>query len=105
VKSKYESQNLTEKIVPETESVAFPKTCSERVVDNPHFGRILRQRLESRHGEGALRDALAQLTDAQLIAIYLKNERQGRDHLAKTQTQKQADKVNHLIRRAEKEAS
>ena len=105
MKSEYKSQNLTGKIVPETESVALPKTCSERIVDNPHFARILRQRLESRHGEGALRDALAQLTDAELVQKYLANEQHGKNHRDKTQAQKQANKMNRLMRRAEKEAS
>ena len=80
-------------------------TTEMRMRDNKHFARILRQRLESRHGAGALRETLSQMSDSELIAMYLKNEQQGRDHLAKTQTQKQADKMNHLMRRAEKEMS
>ena len=98
MKSQYKSQNLAEKIVPETESVALPKTCSERIISNPHFARILRQRLESRHGDGALRETLARLTDQELVDAYLKNEQQGRDHIAKT-------RVKHLLNRAEKEIS
>jgi hypothetical protein len=43
------------------------------------------------------------MSDSELIDAYLNNEQQGRDHLAKTQTQKQAAKMNHLMRRAEKE--
>jgi hypothetical protein len=68
-----------------------------RIRDNPHFARVLRQRLESRHPHGAVRETLAQMTDAELIAMYLKNEQQGRDHLAKTRVQK-------LLARAEKQS-
>jgi hypothetical protein len=102
VKSKYESQNLTGKIVPETESVALPKTCSERVVGNPHFARHLRAKL-LRRACPTVREILDTLDDAQLVEMFLRNEQQGRDHLAKTRVKKQADKVNHLMRRAEKE--
>lgn len=105
MKSKYTSQNLTEKIVPETEPVAFPKTCSERIVGNKHFAGILRKRLESRHGEGAVRDAITLMSDAELVAAYLANEQQGKNHRAKTQAQQQTDKMNHLLRRAAKEVS
>ena len=83
MKSKYTSQNLTEKIVPETEPVAFPKTCSERIVSNPHFARLLRQRLQRRHGnDTACGEALAELSDADLIASYLHNEARGKEHAA-----------------------
>jgi hypothetical protein len=76
-----------------------------RLRENKHFASLLRRRLEARHGNGALRERLAQMSDSELIDAYLNNEQQGRDHLAKTQTQKQADKMNHLMRRAEKEVS
>ena len=95
--SKYASQNLAEKIVPETEPVAFPKTCSERIVSNPHFARLLRQRLENRHRDGALRETLARLSDQELVDMYLKNEQQGRDHLA-------TSRVQNLLARAAKQA-
>jgi hypothetical protein len=59
-----------------------------RIRDNKHFASLLRQRLKSRHGNGALREILARLTDAELIETYLRNERQGRDHIAKRQAEK-----------------
>ena len=64
--------------------------AEERIVGNPHFARVLRQRLESRHPHGAVRETLARLTDDQLIAAYLNNERQGRDHTAKPRAEKEA---------------
>ncbi len=51
-----------------------------RIRDNAHFARLLRQRLESRHGNGALREALARMSDSELIEAYLNNERLGREH-------------------------
>jgi hypothetical protein len=59
-----------------------------RIVSNPHFARVLRQRLESRHPHGAVRDTLARLSDSELIAAYLNNERLGREHAAKRRTEK-----------------
>jgi hypothetical protein len=103
--SEYKAANLTPTFIPTTEAVTPPKTCSERIASNRHFARLLRQRLESRHEGGALRETLDKLTDAELVEKYLANEQQGRNHCAKTQAQKQADKVNHLLRRAEKETS
>jgi hypothetical protein len=62
-----------------------------RLKNNPQFASLLRQRLESRHGVGALREALAQLTDAQLVEKYLANEKQGREHTAKRRAEKAAE--------------
>jgi hypothetical protein len=59
-----------------------------RIKNNPHFASLLRRRLESRHGAGALREALVQLTDAQLVEKYLANEKQGREHTAKRRAEK-----------------
>jgi len=54
-----------------------------RIKSNPHFASLLRKRLESRHGNGALRETLAWMSDVQLIETYLRHERQGREHAAK----------------------
>ena len=61
-----------------------------RVISNPHFARLLRQRLESRHGNGALREMLARLSDQELIDSYLANEARGREHAAKQRAAKEA---------------
>ena len=63
-----------------------------RIVSNPHFARILRQRLESRHPHGAVRDTLARLSDDELIAVYLNNEKLGREHTAKRRAEKEASR-------------
>jgi hypothetical protein len=89
MKSQYTSQNLTEKIVPETESVAFPKTCSERIVDNPHFAAHLRTRL-LRRASPAVCEILSHMSDTELVETYLRNEQQGRNHVAKRQTERRA---------------
>jgi hypothetical protein len=54
-----------------------------RIRENTHFARLLRQRLESRHGNGALREMLARLSDEELIDVWLRNEQQGKEHAAK----------------------
>jgi len=61
-----------------------------RIRENKHFASMLRRRLESRHGNGALRDTLARMSDAELIETYLRNERQGREHAAKRRAEKAA---------------
>jgi len=61
-----------------------------RIRDNKHFASLLRRRLESRHGNGALREMLERLTDDELIEGYLRNERQGREHVAKRLAEKGA---------------
>jgi hypothetical protein len=66
------------------------KNAETRIVSNPHFARVLRQRLESRHPHGAVRETLSQLSDSELIAAYLNNERQGREHAANQQAAKEA---------------
>ncbi len=55
-------------------------TTETRIRENAHFARLLRQRLESRHGNGALRETLARMSDSELIEAYLNNERLGREH-------------------------
>jgi len=64
------------------------ENAEARIAGNPHFARLLRQRLESRHPHGAVRETLARLTDDQLIAAYLTNERLGREHTAKRRAEK-----------------
>jgi SOS response regulatory protein OraA/RecX len=59
-----------------------------RIRENKHFASLLRQRLKSRHGNGALRERLAQMSDSELIEMYLRNERQGREHSAKQRAEK-----------------
>jgi len=59
-----------------------------RIRENAHFARLLRQRLESRHGNGALREMLAQMTDAELIDVWLRNEQQAKEHAAKRRAEK-----------------
>jgi len=65
-------------------------TTGSRIRNNPHFARILRQRLESRHPHGAVRETLSQLSDQELIAAYLNNERLGREHTAKRRAERGA---------------
>jgi hypothetical protein len=58
-----------------------PNNATEtRIRENAHFARLLRQRLESRHGNGALRETLARMSDSELIEAYLNHERLGREH-------------------------
>jgi hypothetical protein len=60
-----------------------------RIKSNPHFASLLRRRLESRHGNGAVRERLARMSDAELIEVYLNNERQGREHAAQSRIAKE----------------
>jgi hypothetical protein len=62
-----------------------------RIRENAHFARLLRQRLESRHGNGALREMLARLSDQELIDSYLANEARGREHAAKRRAEKESE--------------
>jgi hypothetical protein len=62
-----------------------------RIVSNPHFARLLRQRLESRHGAGALRETLARLTDEELVNQWLRHEEQGRAHASRRRAEKEAN--------------
>jgi hypothetical protein len=55
-------------------------TTETRIRENAHFARLLRQRLESRHGNGALGETLAWMSDSELIEAYLNNEKLGREH-------------------------
>ena len=66
-------------------------TTESRIRDNAHFARLLRQRLESRHGNGALRETLARMSDQELIDVWLRNEQQGKDHVAKRRAEKEAN--------------
>jgi hypothetical protein len=61
-----------------------------RIRDNAHFARLLRQRLESRHGNGALRETLARMSDSELIEAWLRNEQQAKDYAAKRRAAKEA---------------
>jgi hypothetical protein len=56
------------------------RSTETRIRENAHFARLLRQRLESRHGNGALSETLARMSDSELIEAYLNNERLGREH-------------------------
>jgi hypothetical protein len=60
------------------------KNAEARIAGNPHFARVLRQRLENRHPQqGAVRETLSRMNDQELITAYLNNERLGREHTAK----------------------
>jgi len=61
-----------------------------RIKSNSHFASTLRRRLESRNGNGALHETLARISDAELIEIYLNNERQGREYSATLRAEKGA---------------
>jgi hypothetical protein len=65
-------------------------TTETRIRENGHFARLLRQGLESRHGNGALREMLARMTDAELIEAYLRNEEQRRNDVARRRAEKAA---------------
>jgi hypothetical protein len=69
---------------------AANSSTETRIRENAHFARLLRQRLESRHGNGVLREMLARVTDAELIEAYLRNEDQGRNHVARRRAEKEA---------------
>jgi hypothetical protein len=60
-----------------------------RISSNKHFGSHLRTRL-LRRASPAAREILDTLSDAQLVEIYLKNEKQGREHSARLRAQKGA---------------
>jgi hypothetical protein len=62
-----------------------------RIRDNRHFAQMLRKRLESRHGNGALRETLPLLSDSELVDLWLRNEQQGKDHAAKRRAEKEAN--------------
>ena len=54
-----------------------------RAKSNPHFARLLRQRLERRHGKDtACGKTLAELSDDDLVALYFHNEARGKEHAA-----------------------
>ena len=62
---------------------------SSKLECNKHVARDLRRRLEQRHAKGtAARDMLGRLSDAELVALYLSHEEQGRAHVAKRQAEK-----------------
>jgi hypothetical protein len=62
--------------------------AATRIRENTHFARLLRRRLESRHGSGALRETLAKMTDEELVDVWLRNEQQGREHSEKMRAEK-----------------
>jgi hypothetical protein len=70
---------------------AVNSSTETRIRENAHFARLLRQRLESRHGNGALRETLARMSDSELIEAYLNNERLGREHAAKRRAAKESE--------------
>jgi hypothetical protein len=58
---------------------------------NKHFGSHLRKQLERRHPKGtALRETLDNLSDADLIEVFFRNERQGQEHVAKRRAEHEA---------------
>lgn len=63
-------------------------TTETRIRNNPHFARLLRQRLERRHPHGAVRETLSRLSDSELITAYLNNEKLGREHAARRRAEK-----------------
>jgi len=60
-----------------------------RIKSNPHFANLLRQRLLAHNGNGAIRETLAELSDEELIAVWLQNEQQGREYHAKHQARRE----------------
>jgi hypothetical protein len=62
-------------------------TIEARIVSNKHFADHLRARL-LRRACPAARELLATLTDEQLVDIYLANEKQGREHVAKLRAER-----------------
>jgi hypothetical protein len=58
--------------------------------ENTHFARPMRQRLESRHRNKAPRETLAQMTDQELVDVWLRNGQQRKDHAAKRRLDKEA---------------
>jgi hypothetical protein len=66
-------------------------TAETRIRDNKHFASMLRRRLAARHPLGtALRETLDSLSDAALIEVYFRNERQGQEHVAKRRAEQEA---------------
>ncbi len=62
-----------------------------RIKNNPHFASLLRRRLESRHGAGALRETLARLSDQELADAYLRHEEQARAHASRRRAEKEIE--------------
>jgi hypothetical protein len=59
---------------------------AERIRSNRHFATVLRKRLESRHAQGtALRRALDQPSDTELVEQYLLHDRLLIEQLAKSE--------------------
>jgi hypothetical protein len=77
-------------------------TSESRIKSNPHFASLLRQRLLARNGNGAIRETLEQLSDEELISVWLQNEQQGREYHAKRQARKaeRDSPFNRIIKRA-----
>jgi hypothetical protein len=77
--------------MPNHTRISKPSSVSNtetRIRDNEHFASLFRRKLENRNGNGALRKMLARMSDSELIETYLRNERQGREHVAKLLAEK-----------------
>jgi hypothetical protein len=60
-----------------------------KIQNNRHLAAHLRKQLECRHENGTrARDMLNRLSDEDLVATYLRNEKQGRDHSARRREEK-----------------
>jgi hypothetical protein len=58
--------------------------------ENKFLARDIRRRLAARHPLGtALRETLDSLSDADLIEVYFRNERQGQEHVAKRRAEQE----------------
>jgi hypothetical protein len=64
-------------------------SVDSRAQSNKHFGAHLRKQLERRHPKGtALRETLDNLSDADLVEVFCRNERQGKQHAANLRAEK-----------------
>ena len=55
-----------------------------RLQSNKHFARDIRQRLTSRHALGtAMRSTLDAMSDQELVEVWMRHEKQEREHAAK----------------------
>ena len=59
------------------------RSTETRIRDNRRFASLLRQRLKGRQGNGELPEMIWRLMDDESIERCLRNERQGRKHVAK----------------------
>jgi len=62
-------------------NAAVSPDIKSRSINNPHFARHLRQRLEQRAGKDtAMRQTLDSLTDAELVEQWHRNHKAGLAH-------------------------